>query len=368
MFVPRKVFPDYLVPLANFHGHHRKALNKFGYLAPQIDVVLEVRDSRAPLSTTNVLFDKVLARKEKIILYSKKDLSIINEKLLKKWHESKNEQYLFVNGHSQRDCRRIIDLLAARYHQQQPPPPLGLRTMIIGMPNVGKSTLVNTLRHTGLRSGLLSAGTKKKRTVATVGAQPGVTRSTSEIIRVSVDPEIFVYDTPGVTLPTVKDVPTMLTLSLIGSVGPRVVDPVVKADYLLYLLNLQDLTGSKYREFIGHPTNNVHELLHAMATARNKILPDGGYHENEMANLFVDRWKMARSQRYRGMFDVEAILDMDTADLRRLYNEERARVEETNVGKVLTERLGPDGSGTAKNRRRTAKDREADQKNALFKL
>ena len=77
------------------------------------------------------------------------------------------------------------------------PPPLGLRTMIIGMPNVGKSSLVNTLRYVGLSDGENAVSTKIRK-VARTGGQPGVTRSTSEIIRLSRDPEIMVYDTPGV--------------------------------------------------------------------------------------------------------------------------------------------------------------------------
>ena len=48
-FVPRKVFPNYNIPLNNFKGHHQKALSKFGHLAPQLDMVIEVRDCRAPL-------------------------------------------------------------------------------------------------------------------------------------------------------------------------------------------------------------------------------------------------------------------------------------------------------------------------------
>ena len=73
--------------------------------------------------------------------------------------------------------------------------------MIIGMPNVGKSTLVNTLRSVGYIALPGDRVSTKKSKVAKTGGQPGVTRNTSEIIRLSKDPDILVYDTPGVFSP-----------------------------------------------------------------------------------------------------------------------------------------------------------------------
>ncbi|EMG48639.1 hypothetical protein G210_0760 [Candida maltosa Xu316] len=210
-FKPRTVFPDYNIPLNNFKGHHQKALSKLGHLAPQLDLVLEIRDCRAPVSTTNVLFDKVLARKKKLILYSKKDLSILNSPLLDKWHKPRNEEYMFVDCRSPVDATRVIKKLRNLYNKMDMPPPLGLRTMIVGMPNVGKSSMVNLLRQVGLERD----GSTKFRKVARTGHQPGVTRNTSEIIRISQDPDILMYDTPGVFVPTARNVETMLALGLI---------------------------------------------------------------------------------------------------------------------------------------------------------
>ena len=102
---------------------------------------------------------------------------------------------MFVDCRSKRDGKKIINKIKKLYDSMETPPPLGLRTMIIGMPNVGKSSLVNTLRYVGLSDGE-NAVSQNKESCRT-GGQPGVTRSTSEIIRLSRDPEIMVYDTPG---------------------------------------------------------------------------------------------------------------------------------------------------------------------------
>lgn len=367
-FIPRRVFPNYLLSLSNFKGHHQKALTKFGHLAPQIDLVLEVRDSRAPLSTTNVLFDRVLSKKEKLILYSKKDLSVLNTELLRKWHESQNEEYLFIDSRDRKDAKNIIDLVSKRFYSMRPPPPLGLRLMIIGMPNVGKSTLVNTLRDVGYASKIVGSVSSKKRKVAKTGGQPGVTRNTSEVIRLCEEPDILVYDTPGVFLPTVKDSETMLALSLVGCVHSSFVDPLIQADYLLYLLNLQDPSGSKYKEFLDHPTNSIDELLYNIASKRRKLDKHGGYDELGMANHWVNLWKQGKSTKFKGLFDLNAIIDTNGDELIELFRIEKERVANTSVGERLTSRLGEDGTATSKARQRTAKDREYDIKNQLFKL
>ncbi|EDK35940.2 hypothetical protein PGUG_00038 [Meyerozyma guilliermondii ATCC 6260] len=365
-FVPRRVFPTYRIPLSNFKGHHQKALNKFGSLAPQIDFILEVRDSRAPISTINVLFNKVLAHKPRLIIYSKKDLSVLKRPWTDKLHKSRNEQYLFVDARNKQDSKKILNFIKDRYFEMSPPPPLGLRMMLIGMPNVGKSTLVNTLRSVGLdNSGAVSS---KVRKVARTGGQPGVTRATSEIIKLSNDPDILVHDTPGVFLPTVKDAETMLALSLVGCVHTSFVDPVIQADYLLYILNLQDPSGSKYSEYIDHPTNSVDELLYKIAETRNVVRKDGTFDMEGMAIHWVSKWKQGKSDQYKGLFDLAPVLEQNEEEIRSNLNLETNRVASMQVTKKLTDRLGEDGTATSKARKRNAKDRAADHQNQLFKL
>lgn len=315
-FVPRLHFPEYNIRLSDFKGHHQKALNKMTQIAPQIDLVFEIRDSRAPLSSRNVLLDRPFGRRQKVILYSKKDLSRIDTELLKKWHG--DEPFMFIDCRSKRDAQYLIDIAKDRFRSMNPSPPLGLRMLIAGMPNVGKSTLVNTLRNVGLQ---------QYNKVARTGGQPGVTRATSSIIKVCDAPDIYLYDTPGVFLPKVDKTQTMIVLSLIGAVKPMVVDPVIQADYLLYLINLQDWT--LYRKYLDHATNDIDELLKAISKTIgkwNKKTKD--YDETGTAIHWVDTFKQGKAGKIS--FEMDQVISTGF-NFKQAMESERDRVDGMDI-------------------------------------
>ncbi|CCH45557.1 hypothetical protein BN7_5139 [Wickerhamomyces ciferrii] len=326
-FIPRTSFPDYRVSLTDFKGHHVKALNKLTQIAPQLDLVFEVRDARAPLSTRNVLFEKILGNKPKVVLYSKKDLSTIDVELLTKWH--KDEKFMFVNCKSRTDATNIIEIAKAHYEEMEPRPPLGLRMIITGMPNVGKSTLVNTLRAVGLNS---------TRKVAKTGGQPGVTRSTSSIIKINENPEILLYDTPGVFIPRVENSERMIVLSLVGAVSPTIVDPVIQADYLLYLINLQNPT--LYSQYLKTPTNDVYTLLRAISKKIKKYNSrTKDFDEKGTALHWIDGFKQGKTGRLK--FDVDSIVKSDIFDYQAHQKQEIERLSQ--MDNVLNKKKNTDG-------------------------
>lgn len=342
-FIPRTKFPNYRVALTDFKGHHAKALAKLDQIAPQLDLVFELRDARAPISTKNVLLDRSLSHKPKIILYSKKDLAKSDIKLLNKWH--KDEKFMLISCKSRSDATKIIDIAKLHYQQMNPPPPLGMRMIITGMPNVGKSTLVNTLRAVGMGS------TAK---VAQTGGQPGITRATSNIIRICEEPPILLYDTPGVFLPRVENSQRMIVLSLVGAVSTHIVDPVIQADYLLFLCNLQN--PNLYSRYLKHPSNDVYTLLSKVAKRNNMYnYRLKSYDEKNAAIHFV---QMFRNGKLGGKvkFDVETIVKDDIFNYQKYNKQETQRLEEMDI--VLNRAKPKD--------RNTEEDKIARRVNKLF--
>lgn len=141
--------------------------------------------------------------------------------------------------------------------------------MIIGVPNVGKSSLTNVLRNRHLKA--------KKAT--TVGAVAGVTRSVLTRIKISESPLIYMYDTPGILTPRVADTDQGMKLATVSCLQDHLVGCIPIADYILYWMNKNAIFS--YVEYMGlkEPTDNIQELLVAGACLMNKTIkvrqPDG---------------------------------------------------------------------------------------------
>lgn len=218
------------------------------------------------------------------------------ESIIKNWHRP--HTVLFSDHKSKRDVRSILKF--AKEHAAATDSLTGTRLLIVGMPNVGKSSMLNALRMEGVHRGK----------VAFTGAQPGVTRKIASGVKiVDPDPEkgiegVYLVDTPGVFIPYVPDAESMLKLALVGSVKDTIIPPTTLADYLLFQINMNGLENV-YNGYCG-PTNEITELLEAMCKKTGR-LGKGGVPDWEAGALwFIQRWR----QGHLGQF----VLDEVTPD------------------------------------------------------
>ncbi|KAK9477929.1 P-loop containing nucleoside triphosphate hydrolase protein [Lipomyces japonicus] len=301
-FVPRPVFPNFQVSQSYFLGHHVTAIGRMREMMNDIDLIFEVRDARAPLSTRNKLFESILGAKPRIIVYTKADISAIDPKIFDHWHP--NGDYFVINGKDFTQISPLINL-AKKFTPFQASV-TGLKTMVVGMPNIGKSTLINSLRFSGTRRGK----------AAKTGSSAGVTRKIPTLVKILENPSIMIYDTPGVSFPSITDSTTLLTLSVLGCTNTTIIDPLVQADYTLYQMNKIDPTGGMYKRYC-EPTNDILRFLTEYCQSMGKIAKGGYADIAGAANQWLISWRKGNEGKivYDDFTNLNAYKEWEEANL-----------------------------------------------------
>ncbi|XP_070381243.1 mitochondrial ribosome-associated GTPase 1 [Dermacentor albipictus] len=212
-----------------------------------VDCILELHDARVPLSGRNPHFLSMLAAiKPHVLLLNKADLADPASKATatRQLHDQGTRNVLHIRStEPSRNVDKIVPLVAdlihqsERYNRQEV---YDYNIMVIGIPNVGKSSLINALRKMHL--GRTGKATR-------VGATAGVTMSVLQRIKISEDPLMYLLDTPGILSPATNDPHTALQLALCGCMLDHVVGYVLMADYLLFCLNQQQ--NYSYVDYLG---------------------------------------------------------------------------------------------------------------------
>ena len=189
-----------------FPGHMAKTKRVISEHLKLVDVVIELLDARIPQSSRNPEIDSIVRDKPRIIALNKSDLS--DSQLNNKWKNYFSKQGISViytnaisgmglgelKGKLKQLTRKKLEAAQARGRLQRP-----IKTMVVGIPNVGKSAFINKI------AGKASAET---------GDKPGVTR-TQQWVRIN--PEIMLLDTPGILWPKFEDKLTGLNLAFTGA-------------------------------------------------------------------------------------------------------------------------------------------------------
>lgn len=209
-----------------FPGHMKKALNEIEAKIKLVDIVIEILDARAPLSSINPEFEKRVQNKKRIFVLSKNDLADPIE--TKKWEDyfrKSVDSLLILNLNEQKSTQIIsneVKKLGAEKHAKEAAKgmkPQPLKTMIIGVPNVGKSSLINRLA---------------KRSAAGVQNKPGYTRG-EQFIKVNND--FILLDTPGILPMNYDDKTKAINLALLGSIREEILPNEDLSIYLIKYLN-----------------------------------------------------------------------------------------------------------------------------------
>lgn len=248
-----------------FPGHMGKGLKQMQQKLKSVDCILEVHDARIPFSGRNPEFQHTVAGgvKPHILVLNKKDLvSPKDQSYIKKAlrERERMEHVIFTNCKDQQcsGIRKLMPLAnelignSGRYNREGEK---DYCVMIIGVPNVGKSSLINVLRNRHL----------KKKAVSLVGGIAGVTRSVMEKVKISEDPLMYMIDTPGILEPKISDDEMGMKLALVGCLPDHLVGEDLIADYLLYWLNKNG--RFEYVPIMGldQPSDNISEVLVACA-------------------------------------------------------------------------------------------------------
>ncbi|CAN8004183.1 unnamed protein product, partial [Ixodes hexagonus] len=203
-----------------------------------VDCILELHDARISffaIAGRNPNFARMLtAVKPHLLLLNKRDLADpdMEQEVVRQLQAQGVPNVLHIRSSDPTEnINKIVPIVAnmirnsERFNRREE---YDYNIMVIGIPNVGKSSLINSLRtkHLG-----------RKGQATRVGARAGVTMSVLERIRISQEPSMYLLDTPGVLCPTVKDPVVALQLALCSCMPDHLVGVMLIADYLLYWLN-----------------------------------------------------------------------------------------------------------------------------------
>ncbi len=271
-----------------YPGHMAKTKRQMIEDSKLIDVVVEILDARIPKSSQNPDIAEIIKNKKRIIVLNKSDLA--DEKETRKWIEYfKKKDITAIEADSNQGKgieqvkKAIEEIMKEELKLQNEKGRIRktIRVMIIGIPNVGKSSFINRI---------------SKKTAMTVGNKPGVTKQ-KQWIRIG--NQIELLDTPGVLWPKFESEEVGLNLAYTGSIKDDVIERTEVAYTLIQYLdkNYPEKLYEKYKittenleKIKNHPQYYL-ELMYLIGRKRGALISGGNIDEEKVANIILDDFK-----------------------------------------------------------------------------
>ncbi len=261
-----------------------------------IDLVIEVIDARIPISSRNPDLNEIVKNKKKIIILNKSDVA--DEKQTQKWKDKLTKDNVIAIINNSLNNKKNNEIISTIEKMMKEETEKGLqkgrvgrtiRAMILGIPNVGKSSIINRLAN---------------RNTQTVGNKPGVTVK-NQWIRIGNNIELL--DTPGVLWPKFENEKIALNLAFTGTIKDEILDNLEIAYELLKfllenykenLIQTYKITEEDIDELLNNENQaeneNIMDVMRLIGRKRGAIISGGNVDENKTANILIKDFRDAK--------------------------------------------------------------------------
>lgn len=265
-----------------------KAQNEIKNTLKLIDIVVEVLDARIPISSRNNLINELVKDKKRIIVLNKSDLADkIELEKWKKYFEENGNSCILTNANKSENIINIVNEIRnqgkAIYGEKYKNKSIAIkpiyRVLIVGIPNVGKSTIINKIAN---------------RNVAIASNKPGVTKK-NQWIRVGDDIELL--DTPGLLMPRLDENDAGLKLALTGNIKSEILDNEELACNGIKILLEQgysNLLKLQYKLDDSDFDMEYYDILEKIGRKRGCLISGGNVDMSRAANIFLDDIKKGK--------------------------------------------------------------------------